>query len=362
MRDRILRTLEDLISIKSVASDNSSIKQIVDYVEDRLKNASFANRFEQNNKHAIYLSAVSERPRVLFAGHLDVVNAEPSQFTPVIKGDRLFGRGSLDMKGPDAVMIELAREIFEKGIEKSVGFLFTTDEEVGSENGTGYLVKNDLVSAKFVVIPDGGNDFELIIEGKGALHVKITCAGKSVHGSRPWEGINAIDKCLGIYENLKKLDIFPVEPCNIKEHWHNTINIGRIEGGDSVNRVPDNASVYLDIRFVPPWTVEGIKDIIGKYIDKECSMEVISRGETVSTPPSDEHLVQFKSVAEKVLGRAVRFGREHGATDARFFAEKGIPSVILYPVGANIHGKDEWVSISSLLQLYNIFERFVEAL
>ncbi len=361
MKERIKNTLFELIKIKSVADNPEGLKKVVDFAESYLKDAPLVKRWEKNNKHSTFASlSGTASPKILFAGHLDVVDAEEEQFAPREDGDRILGRGSLDMKGPDAVMLELARNLIDSGRKWDVGFLFTTDEEVGSEDGVEYLLKNDELSAEFAVIPDGGEDFNLVIAGKGVLHFKLSCKGKATHGSRVWEGKNAIEKCIEIFEKIKKSGLFPKEPCNIEDHWHNTINLGKLVGGDSVNRVPDYAEMFIDVRFVHPYTVKKIKDEIEKHISGDAEFEVISYGEPVDTPKDNPYLLTMRESVKDIRGKEPEFVKEHGATDARFFAEKGIYSVILYPVGGNIHGRGEWVSLDSLLDLYRIFENFVK--
>lgn len=360
MKEQIKNTLFDLIKIKSVNTNLDEIKKIADYTEQRLKDATLVKRWEQGGKHSVFVSLNgSTSVKIVFAGHLDVVDAEEEQFIPKIDGDKILGRGALDMKGPDAVMIELAEKLIKGKKQLDIGFLFTTDEEVGSENGVGYVLQNNFINAEFAVIPDGGEDFNLVIASKGVLHFKVTCRGKATHGSRVWEGENAIEKCINIYEKIKNSGLFPEEPCYIEDHWHNTINLGKLTGGDSVNRVPDYAEMLMDTRFVKPLTVEKLKEEIKKYIPDDATFEVISYGEVVETPSDNPYLVNMKESIKETLGKDAKFIKEHGATDARFFAERGINSVILYPVGGNIHGKGEWVSLSSLESLFHIFEKFI---
>ncbi len=359
MKEKIKETLFELIRIKSVDGNFEELKKVADFAEGYLKNAPVIKRWERNGKHSIYAS-LSEFPRVVFVGHLDVVDAEDKQFNPVIEGDSIYGRGALDMKGPDAVMLELARTLIDSGKRPAVAFLFTTDEEVGSEDGVEWLLKKDEINAEFAVIPDGGENFNLVVAGKGVLHFKVSCRGKATHGSRVWEGENAIEKCIKIYGDMKHSGLFPQEPCNVEDHWHNTINLGKLVGGDSVNRVPDHAEMYIDTRFVKPYTVKTFKERLLSFVPSDAEFEVISYGEPVETPLDNPYLLSMKESVREVIGREPGFVKEHGATDARFFEEKGIHSVILYPVGGNIHGKDEWVSLDSLVKLYNIFERFVE--
>ena len=363
MKEILEHLLRRLIQIKSVSENIPELTRIVDFVEEELKGVGdiYSRRYLVNNKPSIFYSFYNTyHPKILFVGHLDVVNGRDEDFIPRREGDLLYGRGSIDMKGSCAVMIELIKALSREEEKPNVGFLFTTDEEVGSENGVKYLVEKEGIGGEFVIIPDGGEDFQLVTEGKGVFHVKIVARGVATHGSRVFLGENALDKLVQIYTELKSH--FHPEPCGDPEHWHNTINLGKIVGGDSVNRVPDYGEMYLDIRFVYPFTVKKIeellKGIVSKYEGVE--YELISTGETVFTPQDNPYLIKYKRIAEEVLNRKLSFSKEHGATDGRFFSERGMPVLITAPRGGNIHGNDEWVDLNSLEALFNIFFRFVK--
>ncbi|MEO0246970.1 MAG: M20/M25/M40 family metallo-hydrolase [candidate division WOR-3 bacterium] len=363
MKERISNLLADLVSYKTVSSNLGELNKIVDFVEDQLKGIDglVIRRYTVEGKPSLFATFLNTyHPEILFAGHLDVVDARPEDFIPRVDGDIMYGRGTIDMKGSCAVLIELAKETAKLSPRPNLGFLFTTDEEVGSENGVKYLVEKEGIGGEFVVIPDGGENFQLVVEGKGVFHVKIIAKGRATHGSRIFDGENALDKLVSIYNEIKSH--FHPEPCGDPEHWHNTISLGRMTGGDSVNRVPDYGEMYLDIRFVYPFTVskieQMIKEVVAKYPGVE--YELISTGETVFTSRDNPYLRKYKEVAEEVLGRKLNFAKEHGATDGRFFSERGMAVLITSPHGGNIHGNDEWVDLNSLVQLFEIFFRFIK--
>ena len=353
----ILELTKKLIEFKSTREYPVELKRIVDFVDEFLGEGFIKKRFVSNDKHSIVVSFTPDRhQKIMFVGHLDVVEADEVQFHPVVEGDKLFGRGALDMKGPDAVMIKLFKDL--KGTNLPISLMLTTDEEVGSRDGVEFLLKKQDYSAEFAIIPDGGENFSIITKSKGVAHFHIEALGASTHGSRPWEGINAIDKLIDFYKELKKN--FPEEPCGDLQHWHNTINLGLLRGGKAPNIVPDWAEMEIDIRFIEPWTVAKMHAFVLEKAGEKVNVELRSYGEVVSTPEDHPMVQKFKESLEEVLGRKAEFRIEHGATDGRFFAEMGIPSIVTYPVGGNIHAKDEWVSIKSLYQLYEIFKVFLE--
>lgn len=356
--------LEQLIRIPSTHENPDALKEVVDLVEGWFGSTPLLRkRYERNGKHSLYLSFTEDTPRVLFAGHLDVVPAQdPSQFEPCVEGNRLYGRGALDMKGPCAAMIRLFLDLAQESSPPPVALLLTTDEEVGSEDGVAWLVREKGIGGEFVVVPDGGVNFRLIYEEKGALHLRVRARGKGGHGSTPWVGENAIDHLIRAYLALRGW--IATQETDDPEHWHPTLNLGKIEGGRKANVIPDEAWMDLDFRFPGPTRVEAFEQTVRGMLKDLGSyeVEVLTRAAPVKTDPEHPLFVRFRETVEEVLGRPAQLAREHGATDARYFAEKGMPVVILYPIGGNIHEAGEWVDLGSLDTLHRIFLKFTQRL
>ncbi len=352
-----------LLEFRTTFSNPEELRGIVDFVEDIFKDKGFyIERLKKNEKHSIYISfKETYTPEILFVGHLDVVPPDfEEQWMPKIEGDRLFARGAMDMKGTCAVLIRLFLDIKEENKQGNFALLFTTDEETGSKDGVEYILKEKGLTPRFTIIPDGGVDFTAVIEGKGVFHCEINAKGKSAHGSTPWMGENAIDKLIDIYIELKEWVLKESEGKNAK-HWHPTLNLGVINGGTAVNKIPDHASMQLDFRFPHPYTlsdVEGkVKEVLSKYDGVE--YRTMSTGPAVYTSPENDYIKKFIGVYKRVLKKDIIFGKEHGATDGRFFSEKNIPVLTIYPLGAGVHSRDEWVNISSLNTLFDLFREFL---
>ncbi|MGB9639064.1 MAG: M20 family metallopeptidase [bacterium] len=355
IKNEIIELASDLIKFKTVASNEQELKNIIDFTENYLKSNKLItiNKFKVNDKYNL-IAKLSDEVKVYFVVHLDVVDAEESQFNPYLDGNRLVGRGALDMKGPASVVLYLF-----KNINKSlpIGLIATTDEEVGSLNGVKYITENMDIKADVAVIPDGGEDFNIITKGKGAFHFRVKSYGKSAHGSTTWLGINAIDKLLKFYDELKNIVLEQEENDNV--HWHNTINLGKIEGGVKVNVVPDYAYADIDIRFTEKYTLDNIYNLVDYLVRKnDLELEVLSTGQPVSIDLTNKYLQKFIDSYKRVIGEP-RFSVEHGATDGRFFAAKNIPVITIYPIGQGLHSNYEWVDVDSLVILFKLFFDFV---
>ncbi len=360
--ESIKNLLFELIKFKSVAQNPEELRRIIEFVEEYLKETKLIiKKFEKNSKYSLIATFKNtKKPKIFFVGHLDVVDASDDLFQPKLEGNIIRGRGAIDMKGPCAVLVELFKELSNEGKFYDIGLMLTTDEEVGSENGVKYLLYEEDYSCDFAIIPDGGFNFNIINKEKGVLHFRVISEGKSAHGSRVWEGLNAIDNLIDFYNDISL--IFPSEPCGDPNHWHNTINIGRIQGGVKVNIVPDYAVAEIDVRFTEPWTIETMKEQILSSIRKfpNLKFEVLSTGEVIYVPENNNFLKLYKEKAEKILNRKIEFICEHGATDGRFFAQKGIPVIITNAIGYGLHTDEEWVDLESLNTLKEIFKSFLD--
>ncbi len=360
MQLKIENLLTDLIKFKTIEKNKDELRKVIQYCYDYLKQNDLLRIevFEVNQKWNL-IAKFSKEVLVYFVAHLDVVDGLDEQFEPILKEGKIIGRGSLDMKGPSSVLIELFKNLNDR--DYPVGLILTTDEEVGSQNGVKYIVENKNVHSKLVIIPDGGENFRIITKGKGAFHFRVKSKGKSAHGSTPWAGVNSIEKIIMFYQTLKEAIIFK-ENLDDSNHWYNTINIGKIEGGQKVNIVPDFAQADIDIRFTEKYTLNEIQNLVSYLAKKfDLDLEILSTGNPVIVDTDSVYFRKFLESYRRVIGDVV-FDVEHGATDGRFFASLGIPVITLYPVGGGIHSEYEWVEIDSLYKMYELFYDYVKNL
>ncbi len=357
--DEIIKITKDLIKIKSINEDFKARKKIIEYVEKYFKNTKLKiQKYLINKNPAIFICncEIDGEFDLLLNGHLDVVDAEDKEFNPEEKNGKIYGRGAGDMKAGCAVMMKFLKDFStENKKNKSVGLLLTTDEEIGGENGVGYLIKNQLkkTKPKIVIIPDGGKNLKtIVLNQKGILHIKVWAKGLSAHGARPFWGDNAVEKLLDIYNELKKKF-----PNPIKRDWKNTMNLGRFFGGKAVNKVPDKAEMFLDFRFIE----SGDKEIIIKKILKITkNFKILTEGEPFIQDKKNNFLLKYKKIVEKELKKIVIFDKIEGASDARHFSKNNI-SVIITKINCdNIHSNNEWVEIKEMKNFYNILIKFID--
>lgn len=355
--------LRKLIKLPTTTSDYRANKEGILWIKNEIKKFHFPylKIFKKNNYPSLLATTKKTRkPKLLLAGHLDVVPGSSNLlFIPKKKGKKLIGRGVFDMKFAIACYLKLIFDLKEKLKNYDIGIMITCDEEIGGFNGTKFLIDQGYL-ADFVFLPDGGENWFLEEGAKGVLHLKIEAFGKNAHGSRPWQGKNAISLLFNFLKKFEKN--FPLEPCGEKNHYHNTLNIGKIEGGKATNQVCSQAALFLDIRYIPETKEKEILNQIEKIKKETKKIEVkkIVRALPFKNDLRVSEIITFKKIAFKLYG--IKIGKifSHGSSDARFFREKNIPVLSIRPKGGGHHGKNEWIDLKDLERYYNVFKTWVE--
>src|SRR5688572_16361099 len=284
----------------------------------------------------------SERATLVFHGHFDVVPGRTEQFVPRIEGDRMFGRGAYDMKGALASMMCALRDVTDQR-DVRVRFVCVPDEESEDieRRTSDDLVRRGLVG-DFAITGEPTN-LHVGIQAKGVLACRLTVHGRAAHGSTPWLGDNAVLKAIDVFRRIETLP-FSRESSELFDRP--SINLGRISGGDALNKVPDECQMVLDIRYLPNQDPGDILEQIRQISDLEVVRTFIHPPAHVSrTNPYVVALTQ--AVGRLTEGESMSVGRD-GASDALSFLRAGIPAVEFGPAGAGHHGPEEWVSIASL--------------
>ncbi|UFX82560.1 M20 family metallopeptidase [Candidatus Absconditicoccus praedator] len=275
----MIEVLKTLQSIKSIDGKENEKKRVCDYVHSLFENTGFyIERFENEGIYSIVISSKGGRDTdFLFCGHLDVVDADEQTWEFDEDEEFYYGRGTLDMKGSCAVMINVFLDN-QKNIlnsNKNFALMFTTDEEIGSSRGVNYLINTIGFNADMVYIPDTGAGMNRFLrEGKGFLFTEIKISGVESHGCRPWRGKTALDTFVGLYNNL--YEIFPRAKGDEDGWFATSVNIGIINGGEAFNKVMGNLTFNLDIRFHPKNSLEEIENklysIVDKFENVECNL------------------------------------------------------------------------------------------
>ena len=364
MRDNLfnmnlIEILQKLVEFKTVSNNHDKNRVTLDWIEKSLKTLPvFMTRHISNGFPSLVITTQkTKRPVLWLAAHIDVVPAPDQEFKFRIQGNKILGRGVLDMKFAAACYMGLLQELGPRLKQYNFGIMLTSDEEIGGSDGVGFLVKKGYQS-KIVVLPDDGRSWGLESGAKGPWHLTLMSNGVAAHGARPWLGKNAIDQLSDFVGELKQC--FPQEPCGNNNHAHPTINVGIFSGGSAINQIPAQAQASIDMRFVGHKEKITTEKIVQKLLRKYQGVTIQSQ--MYAKPHSfDLNNRYFKSFIDsaKQNGVTLKSGISHGSSDARFFAEKRIPVILSTPPGGNNHGDGEWIDHGGLGTFYKILKDFI---
>jgi succinyl-diaminopimelate desuccinylase len=354
---------ELLLAERLIAYDTSRAEELVaaaGFVKGWLESRDIPVRDFEHRGLPVLVAEVggpAERhPCVVLHGHLDVVPGLADQFDPRVEGDRLIGRGAYDMKGGLAAMMCAVKDL--AGQDEVCARLVCVPDEESEELE---------VRATQVVVREGfGGDFAITgeptdlrigVEAKGVLVMRIDVRGRAAHSSTPWLGDNAILKALDVFRAIESL---PFARASSEVFDRPSINLGRIAGGDALNKVPDRCQMAVDVRFLPGQDPGQILAEVREIPGIEVTRTFI--WPPASVPRHHPYVRALRdAVSRSIEGEALSVGRD-GASDATAFLSAGIPAVEFGPVGGGHHGPEEWVSVSSLARYRRALAGFVRAL
>lgn len=362
--EEIQKLTEDLIRFESTRDKPEEIQKCLNYIKDYLgdcqdviiKEHSTTNKDTGEIVPSLFVSFGTKNPAILLNGHIDVVPGKKNQYKPYAKNGKLYGRGAVDMKAGVATALYLFKSLAH--FKPDLGLMIVSDEEIGGFHGTKYLVKQGygggIVIASEPTYADNPEKLNIVTKEKGGLWVEIEEKGKSAHASRPWLGENAIEKLMKTFVKIKAL--FPKS--NDPDNWYTTVNLGTIQGGDTPNRIPDSAKMKLDIRHTENISIPEIVQKI-KSVSKGI-VKVITEVEILDNEQNNKDIQLLKASVSSTTKKNVNLLKEHGSSDLRFFSKKGIPAVLMGPLGANHHGDDEYVYLESVALLHKSLENFIK--
>ena len=184
---------------------------------------------------------------MVFHGHLDVVPGQPEQFSPRIEGDRLIGRGAYDMKGGLAAMMCALKDLADQDARPRAAHLRARRGVRGARRALHRYRGHSRPGGDFAITGEPTN-LHIGVQAKGVLVMRIVVHGRAAHSSTPWLGDNAVLKAIDVFRAIESLP-FARESSEMFDRP--SINLGRIEGGDALNKVPDRCEMAVDVRYLP---------------------------------------------------------------------------------------------------------------
>jgi len=376
--DNSVQILTDLIAFKTISGEDNS--SLIDYCDDILKKLGATSfRTYDSEKKRVNLFATlkaknsNKKKPIILSGHTDVVpvskgwSSDP--FTATIKGDKLYGRGSCDMKGFIACALAYAPIYSKSNLDRDIHFSFTFDEETACQ-GAPILIeelKKRNIKDGICIIGEPTN-MKIIDAHKGCYEYTTYFKGLAGHSSAPHKGVSAVEyasryvnKLIDLREELESR----APKDSIFNPPHSTLSIGGIFGGIAHNVIADKCHVNWETR--PVVKEDGI--FLNQEIDKYANEILL---------PQMKKIFSNASIEKEIIGEIVGFDREDKSdacelisgltgdnsrqvvsfgTEAGLFQEIGISTVVCGPGSIDqAHKIDEFIVLDELKKCLNLLD------
>jgi len=365
-----IKILSDLIAFKSISGEDNN--SIVNYCEKILSDLGaesfkiFDSEKKRVNLFSTFKSKIKNRKKpIILSGHTDVVPVSKGwstdPFKATIKNEKLYGRGSCDMKGFLACLLAYAPTFSNSNIDRDLHLSFTFDEETACQ-GAPLLIKElkkRNIKDAICVVGEPTN-MKIIDAHKGCYEYTTHFYGLAGHGSQPDKGVNAVEyaskfiqKLLEIREFLKKNP-----PKNsIFNPPYTTLQIGGISGGIARNVIADKCNVDWELRPVVKKDGEFVNDEIEKFLEdkllpemrkiypsSKIEKEIIGEIAGFNREEKSEACELVSSITGDNSRNVVSFG-----TEAGLFQEIGISTVVCGPGSIEqAHKIDEFIELNEI--------------
>jgi glutamate carboxypeptidase len=287
--------------------------------------------------------------QILVLGHLDTVyNAGTIAQMPFrVSRGRAFGPGTFDMKGGLVIALYAMDALAAAGFlpEKRIVFLWTSDEEIGSESSRAAIEREARRSdAVFVLEPAAGLDGRVKTGRKGVGEIELIATGRAAHaGLNPEDGINAIEEIA--------LQIARISRWNQPRRGI-TVNAGVIEGGTRTNVIPERARVLVDLRAARVQEMRALERKFRALRPTLPGAKLEIRG-GFNRPPMERKMSAALYVKARALSKemGITLGEAFvgGGSDGNFTAALGVPTLDgLGAVGEGAHSPRENVAVRAL--------------
>lgn len=362
---RLLRLVDELVAANSEnppGKEAEAGKVLREHVEEH---GLFCTRVGPEDRPNLVISTgTTGNAELVLHGHLDTVPAGPRDswshepFECERVGDRLYGRGTCDMKGPLAALTETMIAYAGERHGRPLLMLATSDEESGCSGAEEVAASGRLNGVSYGICAEP-TSLEILVGEKGMLWVRVAAEGKSAHGSRPHEGINAIELCMEALKTLTKRSYAFEHDALMGTP---TINVGVIKGGIKINVVPDRCEALVDMRLVKGQTIQSSIDqmknrLRAAGLSERVKVEYVHGLPAVITPIDAKIVSTTREAVEKVTGQSQHLHAATYGTDCSVLQPKiGILNVICGPGSIEqAHQPDEYISVEQLISSVDVY-------
>jgi succinyl-diaminopimelate desuccinylase len=345
--------LADLLhTLVDIPSETGHEAAISDYVHARLQ-ARATGETLRSGHAVVWRGPARGRGLVVLAGHLDTVPANGNAQARREDG-RLYGVGSTDMKGGDAVLLALLEALDPAALRFDLAVVFYDAEE-------GPLVNNGLTrllaempwlrEARLAVLLEP-TDLKVELGCSGALNAEVRVTGTSAHSARPWLGVNAVERAAPWLAEITRFPVTPVLLHGVE--FRETLQVTMLRAGRAKNVVPDELVANLNYRFPPDRTLEQAERRVRALVPDEFEFRVVDRAQPGlvcgDRPEVREFIDRFRP---GVAGK-------QGWTDVAQFTSAGIPAFNFGPgIPELAHQVGEYCPIDNLGRAFDWLAAFL---
>ncbi|QFU05814.1 Acetylornithine deacetylase [Pseudoalteromonas sp. THAF3] len=371
-----LHLYRELIATPSISSLDPKLSQsnraVIEHLASWCEELGFACEIKPLSTDADKFNLIAKRGHgsggLMLAGHTDTVPFDQGRwsmdpFTLSERDNKLFGLGSIDMKGFFAFVLNAIAELDASKQQQPLIILATADEETTMAGAQEVAKYPDLRPARCVI--GEPTDMTPVFTHKGHMTSAVRIIGKSGHSSDPERGINAIEvmhlviqKLLVLKEDLKNK--YSIEHFAIP---YPTLNLGHIHGGDNANRICGCCELQLDMRPLPGLSIVELQamllaatqDITARY--PGC-VEVIDMHDPIPAfaGTTDSALVQLAQKISQQPAIAVNY-----CTEAPFIQQLGCETIVMGPGSINqAHQPDEFLAMDRIAPSQRIIKELIQ--
>ncbi|MFD0978306.1 acetylornithine deacetylase [Tropicimonas aquimaris] len=372
-----LDLLDRLVAFPTVSGDSNVL--MIDFVEDYLSQRGFeVHRIadDTGTKAGLFGRIGPAGPGgVMLSGHSDVVPADGEAwsgdpFRLRRDGDRLYARGTTDMKGFLASALALADRITGRRLREPLKLSISWDEEAGCL-GIPQMLRHlgPTIGAPRLCIVGEPTSMQVATGHKGKASLRAICRGEAGHSSMAPDFINALHLAADFITGVREIQAELARTGARDEGYtvpYSTVHVGRMQGGTALNIVPEQAVIDLEYRHVAAESSEAIEDRLREAARRadpgkaDCGVSL----ERLGGYPGLDHPPDTDCVREGVTlsGRRQTIKVGYG-TEAGHFAAAGIPTVICGPGSMDQgHIADEFLAMDQLAACDAFMDRLADRL
>jgi len=361
---------------------------LIEWVRDWLKGQGVESRltYDPSGAKANLFATIQKGTRagIVLSGHTDVVpvDGQPwdtDPFKATIKDDRIYGRGSADMKSYIAAALAMTPRFLAADLKSPVHFALSYDEEIGCLGVRGLI--EDLARAG--IKPAGciigePTSMQPVVAHKGKRAYKCCFRGREAHSALTPQGVNAIEYAARLVVYIRHM-AERMRDCETRDNGFDvpftTLQTGVIKGGTAANIVPRDCEVHFEFRYLPGIDPEALEREIKSYaervllpemraVDPATFIAFETKAEIPGLDPSDERAEQDRVTSlAQALTRNQSIAKVAYATEAGLFQRAGIPSIICGPGSiGEAHKPNEFITLEQVALCESFMERLLAEL